>query len=304
MLSSLSDHLAVGRADEEVDARQALALARDERLDGAPLQQLDRLLREARRRNEELHPAFVVLRGEVVPLVVERVDLAGQRGDRRRHAVAEDADLDLGSVHELLDEHLLVVSEGERDGRPELVLAVHLRDADRGAEPRGLHEHRVAERVLDRVAEPDRVVRGDRDAAVAHDLLEQVLVHRERRGRDAGADVGNVRELEQALHRAVLAERAVQERQNDVHGAERLERPGLGRNGQCLRRTRLGAWHQDVSRIDAPAESPAPVAADRDLGDLVPLRIEGRGDRARRRQGDLVLARAAAGEDGHPDAAG
>ena len=172
--------------------------------------------------------------------MLESVDLAGQRGDRRRHAVAEHADLDLGPVDELLDEHLLVVPEGELDGRPELVLVVHLRDADRGAEPRRLDEHGVAERVLDRVAEPDRVVRGHRDAAVAHHLLEQVLVHRERRCRDPGADVRNVGELEQALHGAVLAERAVQDRQDDVDRAEHLERPGLGRNGQRLRRTSLG----------------------------------------------------------------
>ena len=167
--------------------------------------------------------------------MLERVDLAGQRGDRRRHAVAEDADLDFCPGDELLDEHLLVVPEGELDGRPELLLAVHLRDADRGAESSRLDEHGVAERVLDRVAEPDRVVRGDRDAAVAHDLLEQVLVHRERRGRDARADVGDVGELEQPLHRPVLAERAVQDRQDDVHDADRLERPGLGRYRQRLR---------------------------------------------------------------------
>ena len=157
----------------------------------------------------------------------ERVDLARQRRDRRRHAVAEHADLDLGPLDELLDEHLLVVPEGELDRRRELLLGVHLRDADRRAEPRGLDEDRIAERVLDRIAEPDRVVRGDRDAAVAHDLLEQVLVHREGRGGDAGADVRDAGELEEPLHRSVLAERAVEDREDDVDGAEpsRAARP-------------------------------------------------------------------------------
>ena len=232
----VEDDLAVALAHEEVDSREALALGRDERLDGAPLEQLDRLLRKARRRDDELHPAVVVFRRVVVPLVLERVDLAGQRRDRRRHAVAEHAYLDLRARDELLDEHLLVVPESELDRRLQLVLAVHLGDADGGAEPRRLDEDRVAERVLDRVAEPDGVVCRDGDAAVAHHLLEQVLVHRERGRGDAGADVGHVCQFEQPLHGSVLAERPVQDRQNDVHGADRLERPGLGRNGQRLRR--------------------------------------------------------------------
>ena len=105
---------------------------------------------------------------------------------------------------------------------------------------RRLHEHGVAERVLDLVALADRVVPRDRDAAVAHHLLEQVLVHRERGARDARADVRHARELEQALHRPVLAERAVEDRQHDVDGAERGERAALGRHGQRLRRTRPG----------------------------------------------------------------
>ena len=129
---------------------------------------------------------------------------------------------------ELLDEHLLVVPPRELDSRVELGLVVHLRDADRRAEARRLHEHRVAERVPDLVAEPERDVLRDGDAAVAHDLLEQVLVHRERGSRDAGADVRHARELEQSLHRAVLAERPVQDRQHDVDVGER--RPGRRRS--------------------------------------------------------------------------
>ena len=99
------------------------------------------------------------------------------------------------------------------------------------------------------------MVRGDRDAAVAHHLLEQVLVHRERRRRDAGADVGDVRELEQPLHRPVLAERPVQDREDDVDGAEssRASRPRPGRAASPP--DRLGAWHQDVSEASLRAPS-------------------------------------------------
>ena len=46
-------------------------------------------------------------------------------------------------------------------------------------------------------------------------------------------------------------------------------------------------------------ELPVPVAPDSDRGDVVPRRVERGGDGARRGEADLVLARAAAGEDGH-----
>src|ERR1700747_526020 len=59
-----------------------------------------------------------------------------------------------------------------------------------------------------------------------------------------------------------------------------------------------------MSRIGGAIERPAAVAADRDLGDLVPLGIEGRGDRPSRLEGDVVLARAAARENGHAETAG
>jgi hypothetical protein len=83
---------------------------------------------------------------------------------------------------------------------------VGLGDPDRRAEPRRLDEHRVGEGVSIGVAGAQRHVARDRDAAVAEDGLEEILVHRERRGGHAGADVGDAGELEQPLHRPVLAE--------------------------------------------------------------------------------------------------
>src|SRR6185312_8294051 len=58
-------------ADEEVHARHALAIARDEGCDGELLYPRDRAFVEPRR-NDELHAAFVVLGGEVVPVGRER----------------------------------------------------------------------------------------------------------------------------------------------------------------------------------------------------------------------------------------
>ena len=160
-----------------------------------------------------------------------RDDLAGQRRDRLQ--VAEHAALDLDPRDELLDEHLLVVPEPELNRRREAALVVHLRDPDGGAETGGLDEDRVAVRVPRLVAEPERDVARHRDARVAHDRLELVLVHCERRAEDARADVGDAGELEQPLHRAVLAEGPVQHRDHDVDLAERL-RHLRGRHGQRL----------------------------------------------------------------------
>ena len=182
-----------------------------------------------------------------------RDDLADDRRERGRADVAEDAALDLGAGDELLHEHLLVVPAGERDGGFELGLVVRLRDPDGGAEARRLDEDGIAERVPDLVAEPQRLVPRDRDAAVAQDRLEQVLVHAERRGRDAGADVGDAGELEQALDGAVLAERAVQHGQDDVDGAERLGRLRVGEDGETLCDCR-------TSPSSAASPSPGPRA--------------------------------------------
>ena len=72
-------------------------------------------------------------------------------------------------------------------------------------------------------------LRRDRDVVVAHDRLEQVLVHAQRRGGDAGADVGHAGQLEQPLHGAVLAERAMEDGEDHVHVGER------GRDGAARR---------------------------------------------------------------------
>ena len=178
------------------------------------------------------------------------------------------------------------------DRRLELAVVVRLRDPDRGAEPRRLDEDRVAERVRGRVAGAQRDVAGDRDAVVAQHRLEEVLVHRERRGGDAGADVGDAGELEQPLHRPVLAERPVQHA-----GRRRRRRPSAVGD-------RAGPGSAHARARPRPARSAprrrAPSGPSRSISivdDLAPARREGRGDAPGRGERDVVLARAAAGED-------
>jgi hypothetical protein len=286
----VQEHLAV-LADEEVDPRHPLALARDERAHREFLHALDRLRLEARR-HDELHAALVVLGREVVPIGPAepvRDDLSRKRGDWP--VVAEHAAFDLDPVDELLDEHLVVVLEGELDGGCELLVGVGLGDADRGSEPGRFDEDRIPERVLGALPRAKGDVASDRDASVAHHRLEHVLVHGERRAEDACTDVRHSRELEKALHRSVLPEGPVQDREDDV------DVPEGRRHLRCRHRQRLGD-----GAVVAAAELPATVAPDLDRDRVVALGVEGVQDRAGRGHRDLVLGGAAAHEDGDADA--
>ena len=110
--------------------------------------------------------------------------------------------------------------------------------------------------------------------------LKMSLSMRHRRGQHVGADVGDVEALEQALDAAVLAERAVQDREGDV-AAEQARRGA---------EVDLGApsWIQRPSRsIDHVERLVAGVA-------------QALGDGGAGAQRDLVLAGAAAADHGDP----
>ena len=62
--------------------------------------------------------------------------------------------------------------------------------------------------------------RADGQAVAREHQLHHVLVHADRGREHPGAHVPDVGQLEQALQRAVLAERAVQQREDDVDLAE------------------------------------------------------------------------------------
>ena len=185
--------------------------------------------------------------------------------------------------------------------RRQLALVVRLRDADRGAEPGRLDEDRVAERVVDRVAGAQRHVAGDRHAAVAQHRLEQVLVHAERRRGDAGADVRDAGELEQPLHRPVLAEGPVQDGKTtstspSVAGDARAPGPAASRRpSSAVASAALAAPGGRAPSGRRGRSRPSP-----------PRSARGRAPehRARRGERDLVLARAAAHEDGDASARG
>ena len=148
--------LAVRLADEEVRARHALARRRDERSEGELARSLALRVATARAvgRRARSRPRRTSTSSRTSRRCSRRPGPATRRDGIGQ--VAEHTDLDLHPGDELLDHHLLVVAAGELDGGLELVLRAHLRDPDRRAHVRRLDEHRVAERVRDRVAEPQR----------------------------------------------------------------------------------------------------------------------------------------------------
>ena len=113
-----------------------------------------------------------------------------------------------------------------------------------------------------RAASPDRHVARHRDRTVAQHGLEQILVHRQRRGCHARPDVGDARELQHPLDAPVLAERPVQDGEHDVHRRARAVR--------CDEFSRTGPL------------------VERDLGPIADLREATLGER-RRRDRHLVL---------------
>ena len=129
------------------------------------------------------------------------------------------------------------MGEGELERRVEVLLGARtIDDADARPEPRRLDDDREAERALDRLAVPRRTVRLRATGTPLSRMtdLKRSLSIAERRGGHARADVGDAGELEEPLDGAVLAERPVQDGEDDVHLAERLRhapspRPGRGR---------------------------------------------------------------------------
>ena len=107
------------------------------------------------------------------------------------------------------------------DGFSELLPRPGLADPDRRSEPSRLDEDRTAKFGYNsvesrRVAMAETAEARDRQAAVAHQPLGDILVHRRGRAEHARADIRDAGDLGQALDRSVLAERPMQNREDDV----------------------------------------------------------------------------------------
>ena len=182
-----------------------------------------------------------------------------------RTATSSSRGFDAGAADALLDDELAVEAGGEVEGGGQFAAVVDFADADRGAQVRGLDEERVvAERLLDearasfgigRHSPRSRVTCGRLgQASGGEEALHGVLVHAGGGAEDAGADVGDVGEFEEALDGAVFAEGAVEDGEDDV------ERCGEG--VACWASSALAlSWRDfvfgDLSRTGAGFVSPA-----------------------------------------------
>ena len=178
--------------------------------------------------------SVVEVLGFVVVELARRHDLAGHRG--RRLIVAEHGALDLARVGTAASTTILRSKPPARSiaaASPAASLAFEMPTLDpRLAGFTNIGKPSAAiESARDRVAvrlplvPQHHPVRAHRQAARREHQLHHRLVHADRGGEHAGADVRDVGELEQTLDRAVLAVRAVQHREDHVEveaGDDRL----------------------------------------------------------------------------------
>ena len=156
-----------------------------------------------------------------------------------------------------------------------------LGDADAGAAAGGLEEERVAQRGGALPRRPRGSVAHSRAVTVTDGITGQAgrlehdlhvrLVHADRGGEHAGADVPDAGHLEHPLDGAVLAPRPVQQREDHVDLAERLRRlrrlvhdeagragrPGRARSSRGCRR-RWAACRRSRSAAGRCHRTPAP----------------------------------------------
>ncbi|MCY1239084.1 hypothetical protein D9M72_518580 [compost metagenome] len=132
---------------------------------------------------------------------------------------------------------------GGRDGRVQALQGVHFGDAHGRSCPGGLDEHGVTQPVNAfadgfRVREPLPVRHGDvrshLQAGGLKNHLHVMLVHPDSGREDTGANVAGVREFQQSLDGAVFTERAVKQREDNVHGTELLRNFVRGRHDQLV----------------------------------------------------------------------
>ena len=127
---------------------------------------------------------------------------------------------------------------------------MRLADSDRRSQIRRLHKNRIPELALYQFlnflrlflpgAAENRYVFHDGNSRRNKQRLHNVFVHARGRAQHARADISNVRQFEQPLNGSILAERAMQNRKDDIDvdgtvaGAPREPGIGLKRNEATL----------------------------------------------------------------------
>ncbi len=145
----------------------------------------------------------------------------------RLPVVPEDRTPDLAADDRLFDQHLRVVLSCAFDRGQELLLLIDATDAERGTRTGRLHKDGIGKPVgVNMLVRRDGPEVRRRDSCASRDDVGKGLVHAESRTLDVAADIGDAGELQQALHRPVLAELAVENGKHHIQ-TDRLVVPLL-----------------------------------------------------------------------------
>ena len=213
--------LAGGRVDHHVQAAPAAAAQHPVGLEHDVLDRL--LLARGKAAGDEILGVV----GEVLVVVVV-VALGRDDADHRQRAgrVARPPIISVTALDELLAQHVGIQQRGRLDRGDDVRIALDLGHADRRAFAGRLDDHGKGERVrhgkhvLARVA----AARSSRYFGVGRPSASQTrlvadLVDRDGGRHHARAGVGNAEQLQRALHRAVLAEAAMQRDEAAIESA-------------------------------------------------------------------------------------
>ncbi len=195
-------------AENQVEPAPAGGADEQERLQGL------RLNRALGRVGDAARAVVARLVGKILVVVIV---IALRRLDpgQRQRAIIEDRRGELDAVNELLGQHEVVVLCRVAIGDRQLVVIhrSHFREPDRRAFPRGLDDHGQAQ--LGNNGPPvglrvDHAIARRRNAAGEPHQLGSPLVHGEGGAHHPAPRVRDAQHFQRALHRAVLAEAAVQ----------------------------------------------------------------------------------------------
>ncbi|CAH0319961.1 hypothetical protein SRABI128_04836 [Microbacterium sp. Bi128] len=255
---------------------------------------------------------------------------AARDGDLARHRrpgsigppALQHGTFDLAARDAGLDDQLGVVLAGDLYGGVEALEGVHLGDSHGRPCPGRLDEYREAELVhaladgLGIVA-PLPVSHGDVGTHVEpgrfKDHLHEVLVHADGGRKHARAHVAGVGQFQEALDGAVFAEGPVQQREDDVDGAELLRDGVRGCDDQLVLAADLGqgdglrrGGHLGQRRGgerplvgSVGRQNPLAGLGDPDRDDVVFVLVDGSQDAGGCHAADGVLAGAAAEQHRH-----
>ena len=297
---------------EEVDSGHSLAF---EHLKGPQSQLLDpfHLIRPERCGNEQFS-AVVQILGPVVVEARPGDDFPGER--RLGIGVPQDRTLDLARVQGSFHDDLFVELAGLGQSFRKLPRPFHFADPDGGSQVGRFHEAGVAQLGRHLLLQPPSTIPpvvpfdgqegSGRQSLLLEQALHYVLVHGDGGTQHAGAHVGDIGQLKQALDGAVFSEGTVKHREDHVDrslwshpGAVSLELNQLARGGRLGGKEHVPPLLQDLGEIPFQKSrigTPAALLGDANRDDVVLGAIDGCQNRCRRLQRDFMLSGFAAEE--------